>query len=219
MFDGLTSKQKIITIIIISIISISIFLYIYNKNRNYNYIDDDEILAKDKISDDVIVEDEDSINSLTETIIIHVAGEVYNPGVVKLKEGQRIEDAINAAGGLTENADVSNVNLAYVLEDGIKINIPNKNEKIEEYISNDIGESIIDDNSKNERKENKRMININKATQAELETLQGIGPSLAEKIIEYREQNGKFNTIEDIKNVNGIGDTKFQNIKDNISVK
>ena len=219
MFDGLTLKQKIITIVIISIISISIFVYIYTKNQNYNYIDDTEILTKDNDNNKNLIEDEVSKNDPKEIIIIHMSGEVKKPGIVRLEEGQRMEDAINAAGGLTEDADLSKVNLAYVLEDGIKVNIPNKNENKEEYITKDIGESIIENDNKSERKENKSMININKATQTELETLQGIGPSLATRIIEYREQNGKFNTIEDVKNVSGIGDTKFENIKNSITVK
>ena len=219
MFDGLTSKQKIITIVIISVAAICILLYVYNKNRNYNYIDDTEILTKNIEKENNFSENEDDKGDSKEIIVVHVAGEVNNPGIVKLEEGQRIEDAINAAGGFTENADVSSINLAYVLEDGIKINIPNKKAEQENYITSDIGDNILENDSKNENKQIKKIININKATQKELENLQGIGPSLAEKIIEYRKQNGRFNTIEDLKNVNGIGDTKFEKIKDNISVK
>lgn len=84
----------------------------------------------------------------------------------------------------------------------------------ESYISEEIGENIIVEDIKT----NTNLININTATQTELETLTGIGPSTALKIINYREENGKFNTIEDIKNVPGIGDSKYEAIKNEICV-
>ena len=128
-----------------------------------------------------------------------------------LDEGSRIVDAIDAAGGLTENADITKINLVYVLEDGMKINIPNKTEENQEetetQIQNDYGK---------ENKGNK--VNINTAKQTELETLPGIGPSLALKIINYRKENGNFKNKEDIKNVNGIGDSKYENIKEFIEI-
>lgn len=158
-----------------------------------------------------------------ELIVVHMAGEVKNPGIVRIKEGARIADIIEAAGGLKEEADITNVNLAYVVEDGQKIIIPNKLEQIksneEEYISKGTGDTVIQENKQKTETGGKIMININKAEQSELEQLPGIGPSTAIKIIEYRKQNGNFNSIEDIKNVPGIGDAKFENIKDSINVK
>ena len=125
-------------------------------------------------------------------------------------------DAIEMAGGTTEEADLSKVNLAYSLSDGQKLNIPNVNEKEQEDIVKDEpGNNIIIEG--NEEKEVK--ININKATQTEIETLPGIGPSTALKIINYRNEHGKFKNIEDIKNVSGIGDSKFENIKEYICVE
>lgn len=211
MFDGLSIKQKRIAIIIMIVIAISILVYIYNKNNNYTEISNNEILmAENKNSEAIIEETKESFDE----IVIHIAGEVNIPGIVRLKEGERIEDAIEAAGGLTENADISDINLAYVLEDGIKINIPNVNDKNKEVIMEDMAHNIAD-----REEENNDKVNINKATQTELETLRGIGPSLASKIIEYRNENGRFKEIEEIKNVNGIGDTKYEAIKNNISVK
>ena len=151
--------------------------------------------------------------------IIYITGSVKNPGIVKLKEESRIEDAIEAAGGLTENADISNVNLAYVLDDGTKIKIPNLDDEDigdEDVLSKDSGEGIIQED---EKTTNTNIVNINKATENELSTLPGIGNSLATRIVEYRKQNGNFKTIEDIKNVSGIGESKFANIKDFISIK
>lgn len=116
---------------------------------------------------------------------------------------------------MTENADISKINLAYVVQDGQKINIPNVNTvETEVYISQEIGENIIVEDIKT----NSKLVNINTATQAELETLTGIGSSTALKIINYRKENGKFKTIEDIKNVSGIGDAKFEAIKNEIYV-
>ena len=137
--------------------------------------------------------------------------------MIELEKGARISDAIEEAGGTTEEADLSNVNLAYSLSDGQKVKIPNINEKDEEIIvvEEKAGDNIIIEGNKS--KEEK--ININKAAQTEIETLPGIGPSTALKIINYRNEHGKFKNIGDIKNVSGIGDSKFENIKEYICVE
>ena len=135
--------------------------------------------------------------------------------MIRIEENSRIEDVIEKAGGLTEDADITNVNLAFIVEDGVKIRIPSTNDKDEiDIVTESSGSEVIDENDETSN----GLININKASQAELETLNGIGPSLALKIIEYREQNGKFKTISDIKNVSGIGENKFNNIRDFIDV-
>lgn len=152
---------------------------------------------------------------IDEEIIVHITGEVANEGIIKIKKDSRLADVIEEAGGTTEEADLSKVNLAYQIKDGQKIYIPNINDKeIQEYITEEAGDSIII-----EQKESKSKVNINTATQTELETLSGIGPSTALKIINYREENGKFKKIEDIKNVPGIGESKFENIKEEICIK
>lgn len=150
-----------------------------------------------------------------EEIIVHITGEVNKPGIVVLKSNSRIADAINEAGGATKEADLNQINLAYILEDGQKIYIPNKNEKIDEdeYITEGNGNNIGNSNSKEGEK-----VNINEAMQTELEELPGIGPSLASRIIEYREQNGDFKKIEELQNVKGIGDAKYNDIKDKVTV-
>ena len=117
-------------------------------------------------------------------------------------------------GGLTLDADIRNVNLAYKVEDGQKIYIPNKNEAEsgEKSIIEENSESIIQSNTL------KGKVNINTASQTELETLQGIGPSTALKIITYRNENGKFKSIEELKNVPGIGEAKYKQIENNITI-
>jgi len=158
-------------------------------------------------------------------VVVHVSGAVQNPGIVRLTEGERIADAIEKAGGATEEADLSKLNLAYVLEDGVKLCIPRKGEKEEgEYVSEDSGEVVeegaISEVKKEEASTKKAsVVNINKADQEELTTLPGIGEATAQKIIDYRKEHGNFKAVEDIKNVSGIGDSKFNQIKNLIKVK
>lgn len=150
-------------------------------------------------------------------IVIHITGEVNNEGIIEIKEGGRISDAIEEAGGLTKEADLERVNLAYELEDGQKIYIPNKKDKdIEEYVTEGVDDIVFPDELS---KAGDGLVNINKASSEELQELDGIGEALAENIIAYRENNGKFKNIEDIKNVSGIGDSKYEKIKDNIKIR
>ena len=154
-----------------------------------------------------------SSNNEEKTIIkVHIDGQIKNRGVVELEEGSRLVDAIEKSGGLTEEADTSNINLADILQDGEKVYIYSKQE-VEELKSIGKLNEEIDNTTKKDNK-----ININTATQAELEEITGIGPSLAQKIIEYRESNGKFKDIEALKNVSGIGDKKFESMKSQITI-
>ena len=217
MFGNLDIKQNKIIVIFAIIIAIGIVYFVYKGFNNKNEIDvEDQILVENN-NNKGLAEEEKNI----EIIVIHVAGAVKSPGIVKIAMGSRIEDAIEAAGGLSENADISNVNLAYVLDDGSKITIPTIDDigyKQENIIIDSSGENVIDKMNE-ESLNNSKSVNINKANELELESLPGIGASLALRIITYREQNGKFNNIEDIKNVNGIGDSKYENIKNFICVK
>lgn len=217
MLENLSQKQKIIVTVIAIAVLIGIISFIYNKNQTKDdTILENDILITNTSTNNNLVENE----SAKDLVVVHITGSVKNPGIVKLSEGSRIEDAIQAAGGLTENADISKVNLAYVLDDGIKIKIPSITDDDigdEEIINEESGENIIENDTTSSK--NNKSININKATETELETLPGIGASLANRIVEYRKQNGNFSSIEDIKNVSGIGDSKYLNIKDFITVK
>ncbi|MCX7845001.1 MAG: helix-hairpin-helix domain-containing protein [Dictyoglomaceae bacterium] len=135
-------------------------------------------------------------------IIVHIAGAVANPGVYKLLEGSRVIDGIQAAGGALPSADLDRLNLAEYLEDGNKILVPEK--FISPTLSSTIKGNVFSNNK----------ININFASEKELENLPGIGPSLAKKIVEYREQNGPFKSLEDLEKVRGIGKKKIEQIKD-----
>lgn len=190
--------------------------------------------SKENVTESTQFKLEESANK---KIYVYITGEVNNPGVVVLPYGSRISDAIDCAGGVTHNADIMKVNLVYMLQDGMKVNIPSskelKNNPNFEYITMSSGdekndansnsgkasESTSDDkSSKNESAFKISNVNINTATQTELETLPGIGPSLALRIINYRKENGKFKSIEELKNVSGIGDNKYAEIKKYIYV-
>ena len=147
---------------------------------------------------------------------VHITGEVRNPGLYELEEGSRILDIINLAGGITPEANLDKVNLAYQISDGQKVKIPSiKDEEVGNYIYENSGENVIEE----DKDKNNTKIDINKADLNDLITLPGIGESTAQKIIDYREKNGKFKTIEDIKNVSGIGESKYNQIKDYIKAK
>lgn len=156
-------------------------------------------------------------------IFIHITGEVVNPGVVKIAKGERIVNAIEQAGGITSNADLSKINLAYVLNDGNMVIVPAYGESDENFRcvisgSGEYNNIDLSDSSNSNIHLSTNIVNINTANQTELETLPGIGPSLAMRIISYRKQNGNFVKIEDLKNVSGIGDSKFRELKDFVSL-
>lgn len=211
---------------------------IFKKDEEENF--EEKNILKDEVIDDVEekieegtenVEDfENEVINDNEKIYIYITGEVNNPGIVVLPIGSRIVDAIDCAGGITQKADIMKVNLVYMLQDGMKVNIPSsielKNNPNFEYITMSSGDEKNDSNIKNATTVDTKSesafkvsnVNINTATQTELETLPGIGPSLALKIINYRKENGKFNSIEELKSVNGIGENKYEEIKKYIYV-
>lgn len=211
---------------------------IFKKDEEEKF--EEKNILKDEVIDDVEekieegtenVEDfENEIINDNEKIYIYITGEVNNPGIVVLPIGSRIVDAIDCAGGITQKADIMKVNLVYMLQDGMKVNIPSsielKNNPNFEYITMSSGDEKNDSNIKNATTVDTKSesafkvsnVNINTATQTELETLPGIGPSLALKIINYRKENGKFKSIEELKSVNGIGENKYEEIKKYIYV-
>ena len=154
-------------------------------------------------------------------IVVHVIGEVKKPGVIKLKEGSRIIDAINKCEGQTEDADLSKINLAYVLDDGSQIYIPRVKEDIQNttIMKTEAGNNVIVNNVTQSDNEKSAKVNLNTATLEKLMTLPGVGESTAQKILEYRNKNKKFKSIDELKNVPGIGETKLNNLKEHIYVK
>lgn len=158
-------------------------------------------------STEAAVETEKSI------IMVDVAGAVVNPAVVKLPEGSRVFEAVEKAGGLAADADTRIINQAEILTDGQKLYIPTKQELEENQTLNSPSNFTYQ-----KQAGGSGLININTADSDTLQQLTGVGPATAEKIINYRNENGKFMTIEDIKNVSGIGDKTFEKFKDRITV-
>jgi len=210
MLEFLTKKQKFIFFIVLFIMIGVIIYYIYSNlysNNNLFLLEENNLISNEFIENTSnYISNKKSTE--TNTIVVYICGAVKESKVITLKENSRICDAIDAVGGLTEEAVLTDINLAYILEDGEKIYIPKKGEELQNSSS-----PSYNTNEKTTK------ININKATQTELETIPGIGPSTALKIINYRNENGKFLKKEDIKNVSGIGDAKFESMKDFISIK
>lgn len=178
-------------VLAVVVLGISVFILGNEEGENKNNIK--EITVKEPAAADIFVD---------------VGGEVVNPSVVELSDGSRVYDAINAAGGLTENADITDINRAAFVSDGEKIYIPSALRALDGEI--DIGE--------NTQEYSDGKININTADSEQLQELDGVGPVTAEKIIDYRNENGRFKNTEDIKNVSGIGDKTYEKLKDDIKV-
>ena len=152
-------------------------------------------------------------------------GYVNIPGIYEIKKEDRINTAVEKAGGFKKGYSIKNINLASKLEDGDKIYIPsieedkqnsslNTSNNIEKRTGIIRSEKSLDSTNK----ENTGKININKASQSELKQINGVGDSTANKIIDYRENVGKFKKIEDIKEVKGIGDAKYESLKNKITI-
>ncbi len=205
------SNQEKITIILLLIVIIiggGIVLY-----KNINSEDNFTINSASGI-----LENTPAIQKEVPSVIIHIAGAVKNPGVYQLKSTDRIVDAVKISGGATEEANLDLINLAALLKDGQKIIVPSK-------IYNENGKEInknIDNSAEVMYSSSGSIsgkININTANAIMLQALPGIGPVLSERIIEYRNQNGLFGVIDDIQDVSGIAEKKFEGIKDLICVQ
>lgn len=166
-----------------------------------------------------VSDDAEESNSL-KTICVHVAGEVSKPGMYELRDGARVSDAVDAAGGMLDSADQLSVNLARQVSDGEQIIVMSRDAN--EQSVNDGGKGDTAASGANVESQPQQAasgkVNINTAGVSELTSLDGVGDATAQKIIAYRQANGSFSSIEEIKKVSGIGDKKFEAIKDRITV-
>ena len=218
--------KYIIPIIFLIIILICIIFY-YSFDNNNNIVENKETKSITKKKKEAKKED-------TQYYYVDIKGAVNKEGVYKIKIGSRVIDVINEAGGLKENADTSIINLSKKVSDEMYIIVYTK-EEVDKYRNENLSNSEIskklqnkiltidennDANLKESNSEDKEdeIVNINTATKEELLSITGIGESKANNIIKYREENGNFESIEDIKNVSGIGDSLFEKIKDYIKV-
>ena len=221
----MNKKINIIVILISSFIIIGTIAYKLNLNiqdevyivsENEENIEEDNIkIEKDYETNNIEnnIEYKNKENTISKNVTIYVSGEVNNPGIVTIESDKRLYDAVEKLGGVTENADLNRINLALKLNDEEHYIIPKIGE--ENIISQDISVNNID-TIKNEQTSK---ININTATIEELDNLPGVGEATANKILNYREENGIFKSIEEVKNVNGIGEKKYIDIKDKICIE
>lgn len=206
------SKDKIL--IGIAIIVLVGFGYYKSNSDNLN---DNQIqtLVDTKSTESINEKSENNTQNREDnsTTMCQIDGCVNKPGVYSFKKDDRIKDIVELAGGFTQDADTKSVNLAMKLKDEMKVYIPSKTETSKAQNNNIESSDIvtIKDNNSNS------LVNINTADSNKLQTLPGIGPSKAKKIIEFREKN-QFKKIEEIKNVDGIGDKTFESLKSLITI-
>lgn len=167
----------------------------------------EEAVEETTVVEMTVLAEKTEVSTTQETVIfVDIKGAVKNPGVYQMKVGDRVKDALEAAGGLTEEADSQKVNLAKRLEDQMVIVVPK------------VGEEAVEIPAGETRKEATKegKVNINTATVEELKTLKGVGEKKAEAIIEYRKKNGSFQTKEDLMKVRGIGKKLFESFQERI---
>ena len=229
-------NKKVIGIMIFLFITVSVSLLTYGKNRNNVFkdeymqnifIDEDSISTEEEnMNTDYLQNFQEENNNLTienkvadttletvsnNTIVVEIKGEVMNPDVYTLNEGSIIKDLIEAAGGLTQDADISNINRAKEIKNHELIVIRNINDpNIEEKDEAKYNET-------NEESDDGK-ISINDSDLSKLKEIPGIGEVKANSIISYREKNNGFKSIEELKNVDGIGEKTFEKIKDSIKL-
>jgi len=184
------------------VIGISIVFFIFIMNQDFFGVKNNELVPVETFFNEP--ENEQIVSQEQTAIIVDVKGEVINPGIYELAIDSRIYDVIELAGGFSDEADQTYVNLAQKVHDEMMIIVP----KIGEEIAGQ-GTGVNPDSSK---------VRINYATQDEIETLSGIGPSKAQAIIQYREEYGLFKSVEDLLQISGIGEKTLDNIKDDIQI-
>ncbi|HFI0252173.1 TPA: helix-hairpin-helix domain-containing protein [Streptococcus suis] len=146
-------------------------------------------------------------------LVVDVKGAVAKPGLYTLAAGARVNDAVEAAGGLTSQADPKSINLAQKLSDEAVVYVANKDENISVVASTTASSAM------SQEEKNTSLVNLNTATEADLQTISGIGAKRAADIIAYREANGGFKSVDDLNNVSGIGDKTMESIRPYVTVE
>lgn len=202
MDKNLNKKKKtLIFTVIIAVITITAVYRNYFSEEKYSIDESTQIIEE--------TQETDKVSDINE-VVVYISGAVKNPGVLTMTSEDRLADAIEMIGGTVDGADMNAVNLAEKLADGKHYIIP----KIGENVAPSGNNQVSISNSKG----SDGKININTATAEELDKLPGVGESTAQKIISYREESGGFKSIEELKNVNGIGDKKFEDMKDSVTI-
>lgn len=222
----------VIAVVILGIVSVVVFIGMINAgtsesfDRSHNQANSTQsaIVAENPqhSQEDKITEqpgDDHKIKEASPQMMVHVDGAVKSPGLYALQMvNPRVNDAIQIAGGLTEDANSQGINLAASVEDGQKIYIPRKGEEAPPEISQPDQNKVTSNKQTDKKSDKKTVININRATVEEFTKLHGVGEGLAKRIVADRQKNGPFKTTEDLMRVSGIGQKKFDQLKDNIRV-
>lgn len=148
-------------------------------------------------------------------IVVYLTGAVNKPGVVHLLEGARVADAVERCGGFLPSANTEAINLAQVLKDGQQIKVPEKGAFVQTQVA---GAGGVMAQGVQGSADNGALVNLNSADVKQLDTLPGVGPAMAQRIIDYRESNGGFAAVEDLKKIKGIGEAKFNKMKDKVCI-
>lgn len=203
------SKSKLAVILGLAIVVLGISFYAYGEKTAVppsqpGHADVNHEAQKDKEKE--------------KELVVYVSGAVLSPGVYKLQPGSRVGDAVQSAGGMAADADSGKINLAEKAKDGMHIHVtavaPVHPAAVESPPAGQARHAAVSqpDAGKEEK------ININTADKAELDKLPGVGPALAARIVEYRQANGSFTDVADLKKVSGIGEAKFKQIKDKVAL-
>lgn len=202
----LSPREKWFAMFMGGVVVVAIILLFFAFQRDDSPHDNPEMLFPEELEDQK-TEQNVRENEVSKTIVIDIKGAVKKPGVYTMKVGERVVDAIEKAGGLLKEADQNQLNLASLLKDEMVIYVPKKGEQQEKPLQ--ANGLLQEDDGK---------IRINSASVEELQKLKGIGPAKAEAIVSYREENGPFQTVEDLLEVSGIGEKTLETIKDDIVV-
>lgn len=215
MFD-LWSKREIQLLIMLIgcvVLLISTLLYVVMTHNPDQAGTGGEVPLPDiaqEEADGLLQKQDDTVNEPGE-IVIDVKGAVHAPGIYHLPADARVYEAIEAAGGATDEADIARLNMADFLTDGMAVIVPKEGEEADGLLPAS-GSANGGDTAAGK-------VNVNRATEAELQTLSGIGPAKAAAIIKEREENGPFQTVDDLTRVTGIGEKTLENLRDDITVK
>ncbi|WP_108669582.1 helix-hairpin-helix domain-containing protein [Peribacillus acanthi] len=210
----LRNKNKIFLGIIVSFAIGGTMFFLHEKTKAEP--PNEEFIIESQNEEEVVIKTDKGGNTDQETpeiIIVDVKGAVVNPGIYPSKDGERVHDIIQKAGGTVDNANINAINLAQKVEDQMVIYVPLIGEEtIQSFVGTEQATSNVEEKSSEK-------VNLNMADEMNLQTLPGIGPSKAAAIVEYRNQNGGFKAVEELKNISGIGEKTFEKLKDLISVE
>ncbi|MDO4794162.1 MAG: helix-hairpin-helix domain-containing protein [Filifactor alocis] len=209
MYSKFSVEPKKLKTVVVVIVGLVVVFMIQKLRMPYYKIPPREgaVAQVEAVSSDSEETAEEVLDMTPRKVVIYLTGEVKRPGIVELSSDMRLKDALEMVGGFTSEADINSINLAQKVEDE------------RHYVVTKVGEPIADAAISSSSTSKGGLININMATAEELKSLDGIGDGLAQRIINHRTEQGAFSSIEEIKNVSGIGEKKFEAIKDSICVK